>query len=689
MHLLVAGVGMFLLLERLTQSRFAALYAALAFMLMPYLAGWSRGLVWNSTGVWLPLICYCLHEAIVRRSARYLACTALALAVAILGGWIQWVVYIYILAGMLVVQYVCVLVLAGRTRDALSAAAIFAAGAALSVALAAVHLGPFLEVTGLQPRAPVPWARIATILPPYGDAANLAFLVPELFGTHFQGGPAPKWSLIEHQRYLGALCLPLVLLAFVRRETARIALFLVPPILFFYSIASLGWAYKLLYFTVPGFDAIPTQQTRALFVVEFLLLVLAGLGAANFRWVASSRSGLLPTLAIACGVIYGVLALAIWSDVLALQLPDVLRLGGTITAIRFALGFVAVALLISLFSRELRSSRGFLVAGQAAIILACAAELTVEHHKLASFSRALSAEIPPIVSEIKAAGNGRVFRTGGLVTTHAFIQNTAALIYGLNDTMAHDSIYLESYAKFFSLFNRETDFRNPHRLLTPKAVTAENVELIRMLNVDYVFHKEDVTGTKVDPATFDSSLLTYIRKDGGRHVLRLKERLPRAFFVGETRFAPDAEVMTRMRAPDFRATAIAYVADREAASATAGAAAPELGPIEYAQRGPNSFVIRYSAKAEQPIFVSNVYYPGWRAVTRSGILLPIHKANLAFMVVRAPPAADGEVVFTYAPTNFRSFALISLVALLVALLLLTQPSWLAGRVTRLRDRTAT
>ena len=209
-----------------------------------------------------------------------------------------------------------------------------------------------------------------------------------------------------------------------------------------------------------------------------------------------------------------------------------------------------------------------------------------------------------------------------------------------------------------------------------------------MLNVDYVFHKEDVTGTKVDPSSFDSSLLTYIRKEGGRHVLRLNERLPRGFFVRETQFAPEGEIMRRMRAPDFRATGIAYVSDKAAVAGTAGTPELAAGPIEYAQRGPNSFAIRYSAKSERPIFVSNVFYPGWRAVTRDGTALQIYRANLAFMLVRAPPAVDGEIVFTFAPTNFAVFALVSLAALLVTLLLLLQPRGLAGRIEALRRRIA-
>ena len=258
------------------------------------------------------------------------------------------------------------------------------------------------------------------------------------------------------------------------------------------------------------------------------------------------------------------------------------------------------------------------------------------------------------------------------------------MVYGLNDTMAHDSVFLESYAKFYSLFNPGTDFHNPRALLTPLAITPNNVELVRMLNVDYVFHKEDVTGTKIDSSSFDSNLLEYVRKEGGRHILRLKNPLPRAFFVERTKIIPESEVMAQMGSGNFNAKSVSYLSDDLDVEKDSALLPPVFGAkdkVEYQPAGPNSFVLNYSSESKmRPVFISNVFYPGWKAVTSEGKELQIHKVNLAFMLVFVPPSKNGKIIFSYSPSHFLIYLSISLISFLGLITILIFSDKLSARV---------
>jgi hypothetical protein len=668
LHLLIAGVGMFLLVDRLTRSRFAALYGSIGFMLMPLLAGWSRGVVWNSTGVWLPLACYFLFDALIKRKISYAGRAAVALAIIILGGWIQWAIYIYLLLAIFTFQYIAIQILRKKFRTAITTAAI-ASGLALSaILLSIVHLGPLTEVTALQPRTNVPWREILSIKTIYGSASNLAYLVPNLFGNYVDGnGVAPGWSFVEHQRYLGVFCLPLVILAFARRKTAAIAFFLIVPCIIFLSVSQLGVAYKILYGLVPGFDAIPTQQIRAIFIVEFILLLIAALGAANLSKIIAHKRRIVTASSIACSVIYAAVALTISNDCIAPSLPNDLKHEGIIQSIKISVLFATISVLTSIIP-EIKSRHRLNIAIQAVVFIFSSLELIILHCKIASFSKPLSQQTPAIVKEIKETGYNRIFRTGGLPPTYAFIQNSAALMYGIGDTMAHDSIYLANYAKFFSLFNVESNFSNPHAILPPKTIDLGNVELIRMLNVDYIFHRELVTGTKVDPSSFDTNLFNYLRLDSGRHVLRLKEPLPRAFFVEHVEYLPENELIRALRAPTFKSTKIAFVnrpikGTKNLSRAENSTSPLESDYVEYREQGANSFTLTYKSDRSRKLFISNVMYPGWKAVTESGDALEIYEANLAFMLIEVPPSNHGMVIFTFRPSNFNLYICISLIAL--------------------------
>jgi hypothetical protein len=187
-----------------------------------------------------------------------------------------------------------------------------------------------------------------------------------------------------------------------------------------------------------------------------------------------------------------------------------------------------------------------------------------------------------------------------------------------------------------------------------------------MLGVDYIFHKEYVDGTRVSREIFDKRLVDYVRLEAGRHIVRVKQPLPRAFFVRQVVKTDEKGVVAGLRAADYVAEDTAYIAGFTGLSAKLSAhaalnSAPSTLAVSYREEGPNRFLISYTSDVERPLFISNVLYPGWRAFVADREL-PIYSANLAFMLVMAPAASSGEIRFEFRPTNMRLYVALSIFA---------------------------
>jgi len=80
---------------------------------------------------------------------------------------------------------------------------------------------------------------------------------------------------------------------------------------------------------------------------------------------------------------------------------------------------------------------------------------------------------------------------------------------------------------------------------------------------------------------------------------------------------------------------------------------------------PTKITIRTSSQTNQLLFLSDTYYPGWKAAI-DGQPAPVLRADLAFRAVPVP-AGDHQVVMTYFPDSFRNGLVIAAMSLIVSL----------------------
>ena len=92
---------------------------------------------------------------------------------------------------------------------------------------------------------------------------------------------------------------------------------------------------------------------------------------------------------------------------------------------------------------------------------------------------------------------------------------------------------------------------------------------------------------------------------------------------------------------------------------------PVQGSTRIASYSSNSAVIEYESSVDAFLYVSDTYYPGWRAYV-DGKETKIYRANLAFRAVEVPKGKH-TVVFKYVPMSFYIGLCLTIIGILLCI----------------------
>lgn len=276
-----------------TQSALAAAAAGLVYASGGFMMAHVGHVAIIHASAWLPLMIWAIDAAGLQRKWIWFASGTLGIALCALGGHPQVLVLSLVLGGLLALSHV---LRVGRLSsfEAVKLSAFYAAMVLAGLALAAVQLLPFLQLSQLAQRSSA-WSfsdfasytltlsEIATILQPYlfgSQAPGGIWQLPPYFGT---------WGLVETAAYAGTGTFILATGAVLSRRSGDGALFW----LFAFVVAILlatsgdsGIGHVLVELPVFGkFRA----QGRAAMLITFSAAVLCGMGVANLQSGRLSR----------------------------------------------------------------------------------------------------------------------------------------------------------------------------------------------------------------------------------------------------------------------------------------------------------------------------------------------------------------------------------------------------------------
>ena len=92
---------------------------------------------------------------------------------------------------------------------------------------------------------------------------------------------------------------------------------------------------------------------------------------------------------------------------------------------------------------------------------------------------------------------------------------------------------------------------------------------------------------------------------------------------------------------------------------------PVQGSARIVSYRSNNTVIEYESTADAFLYVSDTYYPGWRAYV-DGKETKIYRADLAFRAVEVPKGKH-TVVFTYVPMSFYIGLCLTIIGILLCI----------------------
>ncbi|HEY4229303.1 MAG TPA: YfhO family protein [Thermoanaerobaculia bacterium] len=636
-----AGILATLLASRLGATRTGSLLAGVIFAF----CGWTTAFQTRphlDTSLWLPLVLLSIDRLQRKPGGSSVALAGAALALPVLAGQPENAAHLTLVALLFFLFRLARPAVGETTR--LRFTLLFAAAGLLALALAAIQMLPGLEFIGQLDRGlTMPWGP-----KPLSELA--AFLSRDLYSSpNTAGVPIP-----ESAAYAGMLTLLLAPLAWMHRNRRDVLFFgglLLCALSVVYGTGPIYW----LSLVTPILQGLPNG--RLLIVADLCLAILAALALSALetpetreaRTLRLSRS-ILPAI-----VMVVVCAAGVWL-ILASVKPE-LRDGGpgTWTWLRspissaVALGAAGGLLALSLVPRVPR--RRFV---QLALAF-CAADLVTASFAFLPFCK--PGEIfPPAATFDFLRKDPEPHRVASLGRAYGA---SFEGMYGLQSATGY-TVLLRRLTRFLTPLGMRDD--NPY--LDAEKVAASDTRILDLANVKYL------TATTWNP----SARLLASRPDRFRLVfsdvsIRVFENLsalPRAFLVPAwgVRVVPggDRPELLAIRERDFdpRKTVILPSAPPPTGL---GTPAENPGVAAYAQ-GVNA--VGLTARAAEPslLVVSQMYYPGWKAIV-DGREAPLLRADYALVAV-ALVAGAHEVRIVYDPASFRTGAWLSLAGFVVA-----------------------
>jgi len=610
-HVFLGSFFTYLFAKRLLKQRFAALSAALVFAYGGYLTSYPiQQLAILEVSVWLPLILWLLSVAWERWDKRgekhSFVWAGLALGVSLLAGHPQSAMYIF---------YVCLLYSAFESYRAggklWHKVGLFCLFLVTGLGVAAVQLVPSVEYMLLSTRAQGTYQELAG-----------GFPLHDLLQV-FLPGVLSEWSPL----YVGILPLLLAALGIYVVRDRRVlfwsALALVALLL---SLGGSTFLYASVYLLVPGFSMFRGQE-RAAFVFSFAVAILAGYGAcALFESVSDPTRGRIR--AFNWGLFSAVLAsLVLVGAFLYGWARAGLAVGSPFGALLNRSVLLAVFLLLGvgcIYARQRRLGGIRLLMVVTGLVVAF--DLFTVNWQNNVQATNPQAEYGPRVLLAPIQADEDAFR----VYNHWRLPGNYGIVYEVEDIGGASPLRLQWYDELVSALPEE--------------------RLWELLNVKYVITRRRSLLPVSEILYQESS------GEGTTYLHSLEEYLPRAWVVHGAEVLHGREALELLADPDFDPLDT-VILEEEPELPLPGAMSGAKSTVTILEYEPSRIVLEGECSQDGMLVVSEVYYPGWRALV-DGREAKIHRANHALRALELEVGSHG-VELVYDPLSFKIGLVIS------------------------------
>jgi len=654
---ILASFFAFLYLRNLKLSTLSSLFGAVTFGFSPFILTWGEEVVMSPHSiVWIPLILLSIDRFLENKKKKSLLLISLASAASLFGGYMQTSIYLFIFAG----AYLVFRFLADSKNDRkrvinfVRIIGAFVFGALIS----SVQLIPSAELYFNSGRATetIRESLFSFLLPIH---SLVTFFGPDLFGhpatgNFFRGGSAQYYEGII---FVGVAALIFAVFEIIRQPRDKFAMFLAV-----FGLVALSTTFDLptsrLFLSLPIPFLSTSIANRVLFIPLFCLAVLAAFGFEH--WYLAKDKKIFKIL-VFFGALYIELIIyligAANSHLPYFKSPNFASTFGALISLRnlvipFGI-FLTTAILIWLGT--LRQNLKIYTA--LGVIVLAIVHIFYFSQKYFSFTgrRYVFPENKILEFITKKQGYFRSWAVG-----EARLENNFATQYEIFWPEGYDSLNNRSYGEFtyamqnnnFSGFVFRAD-AGLGRGKTEELLTSESRrKLVDMVGVKYIIAKAG------DLPFLEGNNFEEVFRDGDYLVLANKQVIPRAFLASS--YAKVAEerhlIPQNLLSENFNFKDTLILEESPPIAPQVGEGSAEITSYK-----PQEVVVKTQSQAPKLLFLSDNYYPGWKAQV-DGDETKILRANYTF---RAVPLAQGEheVRFYYDSNSFKLGLLISIFSL--------------------------
>jgi hypothetical protein len=681
-HYGLAGVFTYLLARSLGISRTGSFISGLVFAFGGFLMAQLRNINIMTGSIWLPLVLCLFFQALRRQSYPFAVGTGVVLALQILPSHPQIVLYTLIVLGLYYLYSLLTLPRA-EMRPALTLSLISLTSVAVGMGLAAIQWIPTWQLKNLSILSEGGTYDFVTAysLPPL---RMLSFLFPNFLGNSVIGYKGEPF-FAEHHGYVGILPLILAALAWGKRQHREVRFFGFLALLsILLALGNANPIYHLLaHVPVYNWFRIPA---RWLYTLTLSLGILAGFGLDYLTEQREARSmrilsqgliilGLLFTLTLPLLFFYRKQVMAATDFIL-----ENVYSGMTVYAARALIRYLPrfpnapqTNLLARLLPPLLNPILFFL--------------LMLNTSALSIFFF-LRRKIPTGWFQLIAASliTFDLFMTGG--TTINPVQDASYL-----DKRA-STVFIEKDLGLARIYSPDRHGEAPQKLLHDfpmiyriqsignrpcpsvlllrhydefMAAMLQNTRLLNLAGVKYILTARE------EPEEWWHNTVRKVYSEEGLNIYENLDVMPRAFLVHQAEVpGSDEATLARLIDYDFDLSSSILLEDESGLAhleSMARGSPPAEGTdkVKIIEYEANRVVIETTSSQAGFLFLSDAYYPGWRA-RLDGQKETIYRADYLFRAVLVPPGQH-VVEFTFDPVAFKiglAVALTTMAALVAA-----------------------
>jgi len=246
----------------------------------------------------------------------------------------------------------------------------------------------------------------------------------------------------------------------------------------------------------------------------------------------------------------------------------------------------------------------------------------------------------------RSSEQDRMYQMGALFDFS--LSEKSASVFGVASIDDYEPQAPRRYAELFTRMLRDRPMRNLIDFYHRKKRVPTNRPLLDLLATRHIVvdrnYSEELA--KLRPP------LRMLEERGSVAIYENPQALPRAFFVPRVELVADPEaLLERLASLRHRPRQVALV-EEAPADGFLGLEGGGRGDVEITASRSEELLVRVNAPRDGFLFVSDQYFPGWKAWV-DGAPTQIQRANYAFRLVRVPQG-ESRVEFRYRPVGLHA-----------------------------------